>query len=78
MLDESLLSAANHHLDLWQIQTACARKRSGLFSGKRRAEALEQAKKEGKCGLWVHGTQGPIIHLKMLLRAFRLTRADCR
>ena len=52
MLDESLHRLRTDHLDLWQIHGVCFENDPALFIRKGgAAEALEQAKNKGRCGL---------------------------
>jgi uncharacterized protein len=72
MLDESLHRCRNDHLDLWQIHGVCFENDPALFIRKGgAAEALEQAKEEGKVRfVGFIGHKDPSIHLKMLATAF--------
>jgi len=77
MLDESLHRLRTDHLDLWQIPRVCFENDLLVLRKNGAAEALE-AGQEGRQGavLSIHGTQGPIIHLRMLATGFRLTRCN--
>ena len=72
MLEESLRRLGTDHLDLWQVHGVSFENDPDLFirpGGA--AEALAQAKKEGKarfCGFTGH--KDPAIHLKMLATGF--------
>jgi predicted aldo/keto reductase-like oxidoreductase len=72
MLDESLRRFQTDHLDLWQIHGVCFDNDPALFIRKDgAAEALEQAKKEGKVRfVGFTGHKNPSIHLKMLATGF--------
>src|SRR5450631_1522921 len=72
MLDESLHRLRTDHLDLWQIHGVCFENDPDLFIRKNgAAEALEQAKKEGKVKfVGFTGHKDPEIHLKMLATGF--------
>jgi len=72
MLDESLHRYRTDHLDLWQIHGVCFENDPALFIRKDgAAEALEQAKKEGKVRfVGFTGHKDPSIHLKMLATGF--------
>jgi predicted aldo/keto reductase-like oxidoreductase len=72
MLDESLRRLRTDHLDLWQIHGVCFENDPALFIRKDgAAEALEQAKKEGKVRfVGFTGHKDPSIHLKMLATGF--------
>jgi uncharacterized protein len=72
MLDESLHRFQTDHLDLWQIHGVCFENDPELFIRKNgAAEALEQAKKEGKVRfVGFTGHKDPSIHLKMLATGF--------
>src|SRR5450631_3597729 len=72
MLDESLHRLRTDHLDLWQIHGVCFENDPDLFIRKNgAAEALEQAKKEGKVRfVGFTGHKDPSIHLKMLATGF--------
>src|SRR6266404_7826689 len=72
MLDESLHRLRTDHLDLWQIHGVCFENDPALFIRKDgAAEALEQAKKEGKVRfVGFTGHKDPSIHLKMLATGF--------
>jgi aryl-alcohol dehydrogenase-like predicted oxidoreductase len=72
MLDESLRRLRTDHLDLWQIHGVSFENDPALFIRKGgAAEALEQAKKEGKVRfVGFTGHKDPSIHLKMLATGF--------
>ena len=72
MLDESLHRLRTDHLDLWQIHGVGFENDPDLFIRKNgAAEALEQAKKEGKVRfVGFTGHKDPSIHLKMLATGF--------
>ena len=72
MLDESLHRLRTDHLDLWQIHGVCFENDPDLFIRKNgAAEALQQAKKEGKVRfVGFTGHKDPSIHLKMLATGF--------
>jgi predicted aldo/keto reductase-like oxidoreductase len=72
MLDESLHRLRTDHLDLWQVHGVCCENDPALFIRKGgAAEALEQAKKEGKVRfVGFTGHKDPSIHLKMLATGF--------
>ena len=72
MLDESLRRLRTDHLDLWQIHGVSFENDPSLFIRKNgAAEALYQAKKEGKVRLvGFTGHKDPSIHLKMLATGF--------
>jgi uncharacterized protein len=72
MLDESLRRLRTDHLDLWQIHGVSFENDSSLFIRKNgAAEALYQAKKEGKVRfIGFTGHKDPSIHLKMLATGF--------
>ena len=72
MLDESLRRLRTDHLDLWQIHGVSFENDPALFIRKDgAAEALEQAKKEGKVRfVGFTGHKDPSIHLKMLATGF--------
>jgi len=72
MLDESLHRYRTDHLDLWQIHGVSFDNDPALFIRKDgAAEALEQAKKEGKVRfVGFTGHKDPSIHLKMLATGF--------
>jgi len=72
MLDESLHRLRTDHLDLWQIHGVCFENDPALFIRKGgAAEALEQAKKQGKVRfVGFTGHKDPSIHLKMLATGF--------
>jgi predicted aldo/keto reductase-like oxidoreductase len=72
MLDESLHRLQTDHLDLWQIHGVCFENDPDLFIRKNgAADALEQAKKEGKVRfVGFTGHKDPSIHLKMLATGF--------
>ena len=72
MLDESLRRLQTDHLDLWQIHGVAFDNDPELFIRKSgAAEALEQAKKEGKVRfVGFTGHKDPDIHLKMLATGF--------
>jgi len=68
MLDESLRRLQTDHLDLWQIHGVAFDNDPDLFAPKGgAAEALDQAKKQGKVRfVGFTGHKDPGIHLKML------------
>jgi uncharacterized protein len=72
MLDESLNRLQTDHLDLWQVHGVSFENDPALFIRKNgAAEALEQAKKQGKVrfvGFTRH--KDPSIHLRMLATGF--------
>jgi uncharacterized protein len=72
MLDESLNRLQTDHLDLWQIHGVAFDNDPELFLRKNgAAEALEQAKKDGKVRfVGFTGHKDPEIHLKMLATGF--------
>jgi predicted aldo/keto reductase-like oxidoreductase len=72
MLDESLHRLQTDHLDLWQIHGVAFDNDPDLFIRKGgAAEALEQAKKDGKVRfVGFTGHKDPEIHLKMLATGF--------
>ena len=72
MLEESLRRLRTDHLDLWQIHGVSFENDPDLFIRKNgAAEALEQAKKEGKVRfVGFTGHKDPSIHLKMLATGF--------
>jgi predicted aldo/keto reductase-like oxidoreductase len=72
MLEESLHRLRTDHLDLWQIHGVCFDNDPALFIRKGgAAEALEQAKKQGKVRfVGFTGHKDPSIHLKMLATGF--------
>jgi aryl-alcohol dehydrogenase-like predicted oxidoreductase len=72
MLDESLHRLRTDHLDLWQVHGMSFDNDPALFIRKNgAAEALEQAKKEGKVRfVGFTGHNDPSIHLKMLATGF--------
>ena len=72
MLDESLRRLQTDHLDLWQIHGVAFDNDPDLFIRKGgAAEALEQAKKQGKARfVGFTGHKDPAIHLKMLATGF--------
>ena len=72
MLDESLHRLQTDHLDLWQIHGVSFENDPALFIRKQgAAEALEQAKREGKVRfVGFTGHKDPSIHLKMLATGF--------
>jgi aryl-alcohol dehydrogenase-like predicted oxidoreductase len=72
MLDESLHRLQTDHLDLWQIHGVCFENDPDLFMRKNgAAEALEQAKKDGKVRfVGFTGHKDPSIHLNMLATGF--------
>jgi uncharacterized protein len=72
MLDESLRRLRTDHVDLWQIHGVGFDNDPELFIRKNgAAEALEQAKKEGKVRfVGFTGHKDPAIHLKMLATGF--------
>jgi predicted aldo/keto reductase-like oxidoreductase len=72
MLDQSLRRLQTDHLDLWQVHGMCFENDPALFIRKNgAAEALEQAKKEGKVRfVGFTGHKDPSIHLKMLATGF--------
>jgi len=72
MLEQSLVRLQTDHLDLWQIHGVCFDNDPKLFIRKGgAAEALEQAKKQGKVRFaGFTGHKDPAIHLKMLRTGF--------
>jgi len=72
MLEESLRRYRTDHLDLWQIHGVSFDNDPALFIRKNgAAEALAQAKKEGKVRfVGFTGHKDPSIHLKMLATGF--------
>jgi aryl-alcohol dehydrogenase-like predicted oxidoreductase len=72
MLEESLHRYRTDHLDLWQIHGVSFENDPALFIRKDgAAEALEQAKKDGKVRfVGFTGHKDPSIHLKMLATGF--------
>ena len=72
MLEESLRRLQTDHLDLWQIHGVSFDNDADLFIRKGgAAEALEQAKKQGKTRfVGFTGHKDPAIHLKMLGTGF--------
>jgi predicted aldo/keto reductase-like oxidoreductase len=72
MLDESLRRLRTDHLDLWQVHGMSFENDPALFIRKNgAAEALEQAKKEGKVRfVGFTGHKDPSVHLKMLATGF--------
>lgn len=72
MLDESLRRLQTDHLDLWQIHGMSFENDPELFIRPRgAAEALEQAKKQGKVRfVGFTGHKSPFIHLAMLNTGF--------
>jgi uncharacterized protein len=72
MLEESLNRLQTDHLDLWQVHGVCFDNDPDLFIRKNgAAEALQQAKKEGKVRfVGFTGHKDPSIHLKMLATGF--------
>ena len=72
MLDESLHRFRTDHLDLWQIHGVGFDNDPALFIRKNgAAEALDQAKKEGKVRfVGFTGHKDPSIHLKMLATGY--------
>jgi aryl-alcohol dehydrogenase-like predicted oxidoreductase len=72
MLDESLHRLQTDHLDLWQAHGMCFENDPELFIRPNgAAEALAQAKKEGKVRfVGFTGHKDPEIHLKMLATGF--------
>ena len=72
MLEQSLVRLQTDHLDLWQIHGVCFDNDPELFIRKGgAAEALEQAKKQGKVRFaGFTGHKDPAIHLKMLRTGF--------
>src|ERR1700677_331650 len=72
MLEESLHRYRTDHLDLWQIHGVCFDNDPDLFIRKNgAAEALEQAKKDGKVRfVGFTGHKDPSIYLKMLATGF--------
>lgn len=72
MLDESLRRLQTDHLDLWQIHGVSFDNDPDLFIRKDgAAEALQQAKKEGKVRfVGFTGHKDPNIHLKMIGTSF--------
>ncbi len=72
MLEQSLVRLQTDHLDLWQVHGVCFDNDPELFIRKGgAAEALEQAKKQGKVRfVGFTGHKDPAIHLKMLRTNF--------
>ncbi|HYZ86732.1 MAG TPA: aldo/keto reductase [Bryobacteraceae bacterium] len=72
MLENSLRRLRTDHLDLWQVHGVSFDNDPALFIRKNgAAEALEQAKKEGKVRfVGFTGHKHPSIHLKMLATGF--------
>jgi predicted aldo/keto reductase-like oxidoreductase len=72
MLEDSLRRYQTDHLDLWQIHGVCFENDPSLFIRKDgAAEALYQAKKEGKVRfVGFTGHKDPSIHLKMVATGF--------
>ena len=72
MLEESLNRLQTDHLDLWQLHGVCFENDPDLFIRPNgAAEALLQAKKEGKVRfVGFTGHKHPDIHLKMLATGF--------
>jgi uncharacterized protein len=72
MLDESLRRLRTDHLDLWQVHGVSFENDPALFIRKNgAAEALEQAKKDGKVRfVGFTGHKDPSIHLAMLATGF--------
>jgi aryl-alcohol dehydrogenase-like predicted oxidoreductase len=72
MLDESLHRLRTDHLDLWQVHAMFFDDDPAQFIRKNgAAEALEQAKKEGKVRfVGFTGHKAPSIHLSMLATGF--------
>jgi predicted aldo/keto reductase-like oxidoreductase len=72
MLDESLRRLRTDYLDLWQVHSVSFENDPALFIRKNgAAEALEQAKKQGKVRfVGFTGHKDPSIHLKMLATGF--------
>jgi uncharacterized protein len=72
MLEESLSRLQTDHLDVWQIHEVIYRNDPELiFRPNGAAEALVQAKKDGKVRLvGFTGHKDPSIHLKMLVHEF--------
>jgi predicted aldo/keto reductase-like oxidoreductase len=72
MLEQSLVRLQTDHLDLWQIHGVSFENDPDLFIRKGgAAEALEQAKKQGKVRfVGFTGHKDPAIHLKMLRTGF--------
>src|SRR6202044_2750471 len=72
MLEQSLRRLQTDHLDLWQVHGVAFENDTDLFirpGGA--AEALEQAKKQGKVRfVGFTGHKAPAIHLKMLKTNF--------
>jgi predicted aldo/keto reductase-like oxidoreductase len=72
MLEQSLTRLQTDHLDLWQVHGMCFENDPELFIRKNgAAEALEQARKDGKVRfVGFTGHKDPSIHLKMLATGF--------
>jgi uncharacterized protein len=71
MLDESLRRLRTDHLDLWQIHGVCFEDPRLFIRKNGAAEALYQAKKEGKVRfVGFTGHKDPSIHLTMLATGF--------
>jgi len=72
MLEESLRRLRTDHLDLWQVHGMGFENDPDLFIRKNgAAEALEQAKKEGKVRfVGFTGHKDPSVHLRMLATGF--------
>jgi predicted aldo/keto reductase-like oxidoreductase len=73
MLEESLRRLQTDHLDLWQVHGVSFENDPDLFIRPNgAAEALEQAKREGKVRfVGFTGHKRPAIHLKMLETGFK-------
>jgi uncharacterized protein len=80
MLEESLRRLRTDYLDLWQVHGVCFENDPDLFIRKDgAAEALEQAKKDGKVRLsGSRDTRNHRFTSTCSPRAFRLTQCKCR
>ena len=80
MLEQSLVRLQTDHLDLWQIHGVSFDNDPDLFIRKGgAAEALEQAKKQGKVRfVGFTGHKDPAIHLKCYAPTFPSIRFRCR
>ncbi|HTB10202.1 MAG TPA: aldo/keto reductase [Bryobacteraceae bacterium] len=78
MLEESLRRLQTDHLDLWQIHGVSFENDPDLFIRPNgAAEALEQARREGKVRfVGFTGHKRPAIHLKMLATGFKFDAAQ--
>ena len=79
MLEESLRRLQTDHLDLWQIHGVSFENDPDLFIRPNgAAEALEQAKQQGKVRfVGFTGHKDPAIHLKMLATGFPSIPCRC-